>query len=75
MCQNAFFPCLQGIGMLRSKSEEQKIDVWPDKKKYSIQSSEKNQMQEYTEFRKKESKILRNFKLMDQQEKNEEKEI
>ena len=27
MCQNAFFPCLQGINMLRSKREEQKTDV------------------------------------------------
>ena len=49
MCQNAFFPCLQGINMLRSKREEQKKDVY-------IQSrvQKKNQMQEYTEFRKKE---------------------
>jgi len=48
MCQNAFFPCLQGINMLRSKREEQKTDVY-------IQSrvQKKNQMQEYTEFRKK----------------------
>ena len=28
MCQNAFFPCLQGINMLRSKREEQKTDVY-----------------------------------------------
>ena len=27
MCQNAFFPCLQGINMLRSKREEQKTEV------------------------------------------------
>ena len=27
MCQNAFFPCLQGINMLRSKREEQKTNV------------------------------------------------
>ena len=27
MCQNAFFPCLQEIRMLRSKREEQKTDV------------------------------------------------
>ena len=37
MCQNAFFPCLQGIKMRRSKRKEQKTDVWPDKKK--IQST------------------------------------
>ena len=41
MCQNAIFPCLQGIIMCRSKREEQKTDVWPDKKKDLIQSSEK----------------------------------
>ena len=41
--------------MLRSKREEQETDVWLDKK-YSIQSSEKNQMQEYTEFRKKKAR-------------------
>jgi len=27
MRQNAFFPCLQGIGMRRSKREDQKTDV------------------------------------------------
>jgi len=27
MCQNAFFPCLQGIRMCRSKRKEQKTDV------------------------------------------------
>ena len=27
MCQNAFFPCLQGIRMRRSKREEQNKDV------------------------------------------------
>ena len=27
MCQKAFFPCLQGIRMRRSTSEEQKTDV------------------------------------------------
>ena len=27
MSQNAFFPCLQGIGMRRSKREDQKTDV------------------------------------------------
>ena len=27
MCQNAFFPCLQGIRILGSKREEQKTDV------------------------------------------------
>ena len=37
--------------MRRSKREEQKTDVWPVKQD-SIQSSEKIQMQEYTEFRK-----------------------
>ena len=52
MCQNAIFPCLQGIIMCRSKREEQKTDVWPDKKKDLIQSSEKFQMQDYIEFRK-----------------------
>ena len=35
-------------------------------KKDSIQSSEKIKMQVYTEFRKKESKIFSNFKLMAQ---------
>ena len=35
-------------------------------KKKSIQSLKKIKMQEYTEFRKKESKILSNFKLMAQ---------
>ena len=39
MCRNAFFPCLQGIRMCRCKREEQKTDVWSDKKK--IQGSEK----------------------------------
>jgi len=29
---NAFFPCLQEIRMRRSKREEQKTDVWSDKK-------------------------------------------
>ena len=57
---------------LKEKNRKQMCDQI---KKYSIQSSEQLKMQEYTEFRKKESKILRNFKLMDQQEKNEEKEI
>ena len=32
MCQNAFFPCPQEIRMRRSKREEQKTDVWSDKK-------------------------------------------
>ena len=32
MCQNAFFPCLQGIRILGSKREEQKTDVWSAKK-------------------------------------------
>ena len=52
MCQNAFFPGLQGIRMRRSKREKQKTDVWPDKKRLnpefrkklrckSIQSTEK----------------------------------
>ena len=47
MCQNAFFPCLQGINMLRSKREEQKTDVYIQsrvQKKIrckNIQSSEK----------------------------------
>jgi len=47
MCQIAFFPCLQGINMLRSKREEQKTDVYIQsrvQKKIrckSIQSSEK----------------------------------
>ena len=49
----------------KSKREKQKTDVWPDKKD-SIQSSEKIKMQEYTEFRKKESRIFSNFKLMAQ---------
>ena len=39
MCQNAFFPCLQGIRMHRSKREEQKTDVWSAINK--IQQSEK----------------------------------
>ena len=33
MCQNAYFPSLQGIRMLRSTKEEQKTDVWSAKKK------------------------------------------
>ena len=53
MCQNAFFPCLQGNRMLRSKREEQKTDVWPDKKNIQSRVQKKNQMQEYTEFSKK----------------------
>ena len=39
MCQNAFFPCLQGIRISRSKREEQKTYVSSAKKK--IQQSEK----------------------------------
>ena len=45
MCQNAFFPCLQGIRILGSKREEQKTDVWSAKKK--IHQSEKK----FKEFR------------------------
>jgi len=50
MCQIAFFPCLQGINMLRSKREEQKTDVYIQsrvQKKIrckSIQSSEKKEI-------------------------------
>ena len=39
VCQNAYFPCLQGIRMGRSTREEQKTDVWSAKKK--IHKSEK----------------------------------
>ena len=39
MFQNAFFPCLQGIRISRSKREEQKTYVSSAKKK--IQQSEK----------------------------------
>ena len=47
MGHNAFFPCLQGINMLRSKGEEQKTDVYIQSKVQkkiickSIQSLEK----------------------------------
>ena len=47
MGQNAFFPCLQGINMLRSKREEQKTDVYIQSRVQKkirckrIQSSEK----------------------------------
>ena len=66
MCQNAFSPCLQGIRMRRTRREEQKLQMRDQIKKKSIQSLKKIKMQEYTEFRKKESKILSNFKLMAQ---------
>ena len=48
---------------LKEKNRKQMCDQI---KKDSIQSSEKIKMQEYTEYRKKESKILSNFKLMAQ---------
>ena len=46
--------------------EKNKKQMCDQIKKDSIQSSKKIKMQEYTEFRKKESKILSNFKLMAQ---------
>ena len=60
MCQNAFFPCLQGINMLRSKREEQKKDVY-------IQSrvQKKSDARVYRVQKKRNSwlrKILRSFK-------------
>jgi len=39
MCQNVFFPYLQGIRISRYKREEQKTDAWSAKKK--IKQSEK----------------------------------
>ena len=39
MCQNAFYPSLQGIRTRRSEREEQKTDVCPAKKK--IKQAEK----------------------------------
>ena len=41
MCQNAFFPCLQETRMRRSKKEEQKIDVWSDKKEDTMVEQKK----------------------------------
>ena len=60
MCQNAFFPCLQGNRMLRSKREEQKTDVWPDKK--NIQSrvqKKKSDARVYRVQKKKKARWLR----------------
>jgi len=53
MCQNRFFPCLQGIRMRKDLTENNRKQMYDQIKKYSIKSSEKIQMQEYTKFRKK----------------------
>ena len=60
MCQNAFFPCLQEIIMCRSKREEQKTDVWSDKKRFYPEFRKISDARLYR-VQKKESKILSNF--------------
>ena len=65
MCQNAFFPCLQEIIMCRSKREEQKTDVWSDKKRFYPEFRKISDARLYR-VQKNESKILSNFKFMAQ---------
>ena len=59
MCQNAFFPCLQGINMLRSKREEQKKDVY-------IQSrvQKKSDARVYRVQKKKKFMAQKNIKII-----------